>query len=598
MDEYDIEQAFAAIEEELINSMMRNMKRHRVEETAEGIEWSMWQAEQLKEFEACKKQNSGKFQKKFSDINSQVEELITKAREQGNMDQEIKILEALKKGYNSKARNKSVVTQGEFFRLNDRKLNALINATKSDMVKAETAMLRMANDQYRSTIFNAQMYANSGAGTYEQAVDMATKDFLSRGINCIQYKNGARVNIASYASMAIRTANKRAYLTGEGEKRQEWGISTVITANRGAACPKCIPFTSKVFVDDVWSGGKASDGPYPLLSSAIAAGFYHPNCKDSHTTYFEGVSTPPKNLTKADIEKSKENYMLQQEQRCNERMVRKYKMLENGTLDDSNREYYRNKANEWKKKNQDFIKQHSDVLREKTSNYKDRGLKLDTKDQGEFIDRIKETLNPISKPVKAFQKGLDNVSDPDVKTLLEQSLGRTEIKKSNRNKSYFSKNEKTVYLSTDCLPSTVAHELFHEIDHTYGIAESGMLSDALKSDFNTMSQVANKYGGSLENMLYSKYPKMFLEGDFGHLVVSEQYRGLSDIINGLSRGEVNLGYRHSIEYWKRPLAVEREAWAQYGRIIYENNPEVLEVLFELLPETNKSMSNILKGMIK
>ena len=45
-DEYDIGAAFAAIEEELISSMMRNMARHRAEEEQEGIRWSMWQAEQ------------------------------------------------------------------------------------------------------------------------------------------------------------------------------------------------------------------------------------------------------------------------------------------------------------------------------------------------------------------------------------------------------------------------------------------------------------------------------------------------------------------------------------------------------------------------
>lgn len=57
---------------------------------------------------------------------------------------------------------------GAFFKINDRKMNALIDATVSDMGNAETAMLRRANDQYRKTIFNAQVYANSGVGTYEK----------------------------------------------------------------------------------------------------------------------------------------------------------------------------------------------------------------------------------------------------------------------------------------------------------------------------------------------------------------------------------------------------------------------------------------------
>lgn len=90
------------------------------------------------------------------------------------------------------------------------------------MEKAETAVLRMAEDQYRKTIFNTQAYANTGAGTYEKAVDMASGYFLTAGLNCIQYANGARHTLSDYADMAIRTASKRTYLQEEGKKRQEW----------------------------------------------------------------------------------------------------------------------------------------------------------------------------------------------------------------------------------------------------------------------------------------------------------------------------------------------------------------------------------------
>ncbi len=373
MDEYDIQEAFAAIEKELIKSMMRNMARHRVEEIAEEKEWAMWQAEQLKALDQYRKNNQKNFKKKFSEINTSISDAISQASQLGSMDQEVEILEAIKQGYkkysfptrlrqiisNNKGkslkeiidmlfkRNIPAELSGSFFRLNDRKLEALIQATKRDMLKAEIAMLRMANDQYRKIIFNAQMYANTGAATYEKAVDMAAKDFLSAGINCIEYKNGTRVNIASYARMALQTASKRAYLAGEGEKRQEWGISTVIMNKRGAACPKCLPFVGKVFMDDVWSGGKASDGPYPLLSSAIAAGLYHPNCKDSHTTYFEGITTPPKLMTQADIDKVTNNYRLEQRQKYNDRMMQKYKALAENSLDDEDRIKYEWKYKEW-----------------------------------------------------------------------------------------------------------------------------------------------------------------------------------------------------------------------------------------------------------
>ena len=69
MTEYDIGGAFKAIEDELIASMIRNMDRHRAEETKEGVEWSMWQAEQLKALEKYKRDNQKRFKGRFQDLN-------------------------------------------------------------------------------------------------------------------------------------------------------------------------------------------------------------------------------------------------------------------------------------------------------------------------------------------------------------------------------------------------------------------------------------------------------------------------------------------------------------------------------------------------
>ena len=317
-DIYDVGKAFNAIEDELISSMIRNMERHKVEEITEKKHWEMWQALQIKSLERYRQNNRKKYNKEFASMNQKIAELIRIAKQEGSMEQEIKILQAIKRGYKGRGRNKSPVRQtmtAEFFKLNERKLEALIKATTDDMKKAETAILRMSDDQYRKIIFNAQVYANTGAGTYEKAVDMATKDFLAAGLNCVEYSNGARHTLSDYADMAIRTASKRAYLQGEGEKRQEWGITTVIMNKRGNPCPKCLPFCGKILIDDVWSGGKASDGPYPLMSKAIETGLYHPRCKDSHTTYFEGISTSPDDkYSKKEIEQIAEDYREEQKQ--------------------------------------------------------------------------------------------------------------------------------------------------------------------------------------------------------------------------------------------------------------------------------------------
>ena len=356
-NEYDLAEAFRRIENELMASMIRNMDRHRAEETEEGYNWSMWQAEQLKALEKYKRKNQKKYQKQFKSINSQIEQLIRQARLKGGMKQELRILQAIRKGWKTSGANRAPAHDAmtaEFFRLNDQKLDALVESTVHDMEVAETAVLRKANDDYRKAIFNAQVYANTGAGTYEKAVDMATKDMLSRGLNCVMYANGARHTLADYADMAIRTASKRAYLQGEGEKRQEWGIATVIMAKRGNPCPKCLPFVGKVLIDDVWSGG-SKDGVnpetgkrYPLMSYAISKGLYHPRCKDSHTTYFPGISTTDDTWTKEELENVGLQSRQEARQQYAKRQEEKYGRLAEYSLDPDNKQIYGRKASEWR----------------------------------------------------------------------------------------------------------------------------------------------------------------------------------------------------------------------------------------------------------
>ncbi|MCI6467457.1 MAG: phage minor capsid protein [Faecalicatena sp.] len=349
-NDYNIGVAFKVIEEELIASMIRNMKRHRAWEDKEGFQWEQWQALQLKALDEYKKKKQKKYSSQFRDINDLIVAAIQEARLQGNMDQEIKILRAIKNGFKGQKLAKGATA--EFFKLNDRKLNILINATIKDMQKAETAVLRMANDQYRKIIFNAQVYGNTGAGTYEKAVDMATKNFLSAGLNCIEYANGARHTISDYSDMAIRTSSKRAYLQGEGEKRQEWGLHTVIINKRGNPCPKCLPFVGKILIDDVWSGGSRKDGPYPLMSSAIAAGLYHPRCKDSHTTYFPDISTPPNNkFSRKELTEIEKASRQEERRRYAERQAYKFERLAKYSLDEENQKKYENKVKEWKSYN-------------------------------------------------------------------------------------------------------------------------------------------------------------------------------------------------------------------------------------------------------
>ena len=543
--DYDIGAAFEAIEDELLASMIRNMDRHRAWEDDEGIQWSMWQAEQLKALEKYKKANQKRYGKQFKNINGQIGEILYKARQNGNMQQEIQILNAIKNGFTGT--NK--VTQGaaaEFFRLNDRKLEALVKATTDDMVRAETAILRKANDEYRKVIYNAQVYANTGAGTYEKAVDMATKDMLSRGLACVEYANGARHTLADYADMAIRTASKRAYLQGEGEKRQEWGATTVIMVKRGNPCPKCLPFVGKVLIDDVWSGGKQSDGPYPLMSRAIASGLYHPRCKDSHTTYFPGISTADDTWTKEELESIEQANKKEAGRQYAERQAERYERLAAYSLSPENKKQHKQKADEWDEKAgkryavSDEIKVHREDTPKKMVELVERYA------GDEFV-----MLNETAEHAFAYNPDLDAVViNP------EHSLY-----------PYYDYKE------------IMIHEIAHRID------QNELGSPMNKGFVEAILETERKVVSNAE-----KYQKLFAPG--GELEYNDL---ISDIFGCVTDNMVVGAAHHDSQYIGTPGYAELEVFANLFSATYQGSDATVQFIKSELGELYEAFLSVMEG---
>ena len=542
--EYDIEKAFRAIEDELIASMIRNLDHHRAEETKEGFNWTQWQVEQLKALEKYKADNKTRFAGRFSDINSSIDAMIFTARQTGGTEQEQKILRALKKGL--KASKVSQGTEGAFFKLNTRKLNALIKATKSDFNRAEKAMLRMSEDKYRQIIFNAQVYANTGAGTYEKAVDMATKDFLKAGINCIEYANGARHTMKDYAKMAIQTANKRAYLTGEGEMRQSWGISTVIMNKRANACPKCLPFVGKVLIDDVWSGGKASDGPYPLMSSAIAAGLYHPNCKDVHTTYFPELDEEPDSkFTKEELEKVKEDYKQDQKQQYAGRMVEQFDRLSKYSLDPDNKKVYAARKEQWE--NVVANGQKNDIMESDLSTLKCK-LRNDSDIEKEYYNILKEKFSHGNKTAKHLFAKYAGGETIDVSMYEGTAHFNTKTKK-------ISMHYKADMRNIRGAGTTWYHEHGHLIDDSLGmVSRDEHFKELLEQD---TFQYRIKYGKEHNLKTYDKVDRA-ISNDLQDI---RRHSAVSDLLDGLTKGNIRGCAGHSIDYWDNQENITSEAFA-------------------------------------
>lgn len=636
-DIYDIVGTFQDIEMELIKSMQRTMKRHIGEQVQEDIIWSQWQAEMLNGLAQYKYENADKLQGYYSTINDEIEETIRQAYQLGESEQEIELLKAIQEGFKVDRAN---TMQGAFFKINEGKLNALIKATTEDMSKAENAILRMTDDVYRQTIFKAQMFYNSGAGTLWKAVDMATKDFLSAGINCIEYKNGARVNIASYSEMALRTANKRANLMGSANKREEWGIHTVKVTAHNSACPMCIQWQGKVYIDDVYGAGTKEESRksgYPLLSEAVKGGMFHPNCKNGLSTYYEGVNQPPKKPTKEEVEEMTRRYNLEQKQRLCERNIRKYKRLENGSIDADNIAKYADKRRQWTNEYNKLIANNADVLRADPARLKLYGINTnELKTAMEAVRKAGSIRNYSGELAKGFGNThydalhdiIDKSSNANLKAVWDKYENELMVGDAHKKGGAYAMG-KSLYLDIDKCAignsydkpyQVVFHEAGHGVDsacrklvnesgvfasHFSGAYKGGVFPQTIKDE---VMELVNAYDKQLKQeykargeKYYKSYAYKALENEI-RAYNSYARADLSDILEGATNGKVQCGYGHGAKYWKdRTIGgisdgLATEAFAEMTDSTM-SNPESLELIKKYLPKSYKIYEKMLEVML-
>ncbi|AGK95620.1 phage minor capsid protein [Clostridium pasteurianum] len=384
-DSYSLREIFQQMELDLIASLKRNFYRHKNEELKEGFQWEQWQLSKLRNIEKYRKQNEkivGKYsdpiqktidavlQESYKAGENRVTKLINQIKnwlgkyrrkeaviefpsdiQRSSSPQGMEKLKDIVSRVMNKPKNNPPPQETNFFGMNDKKLKALTDSVQHDINVGQHSVLRKMDDVYRQTIFKTQVFMQSGATSLNQAIDMATKDFLDAGINSIVYKDGKRVNIAAYAEMALRTASQRATFLGEGKKRDEWGLHLVVVSAHANTCKLCLPWQGKILIDDVFSSGSKADGDYPLLSEAMKAGLLHPNCRHTLATYFPGITKLPE---VPDEDTSTSNYKAEQQQRAIEREIRRWKRREAGSLDPKNV----NTASDKVKELQDRLRQH------------------------------------------------------------------------------------------------------------------------------------------------------------------------------------------------------------------------------------------------
>jgi hypothetical protein len=234
---------------------------------------------------------------------------------------------------------------------------ALFTAAITDIRRAEILALYSAQRSFvQSASAAAAIYGKGGTYTVEQAVDIAQRSYLEKGIVGAVNSAGAESNIAVIAEAVVRNYEHKEALTGNGESARDYGVFTVKVSGHSGSCPKCYPWQDKVLIDDVYAGGKP-DGKHELLSTAIAAGLMHYNCLHELPVFDERYDTV--NFRK-DIEpkdKNDEHYKRMQIQRYNERMIRQWKRVEAGSLTLTERENASRHVVAWQARQRELIKQ-------------------------------------------------------------------------------------------------------------------------------------------------------------------------------------------------------------------------------------------------
>lgn len=339
----DIGDIFQELEDALFAMAIRNMDAHKAWEEDEGFLWTQWQAEQITGLREYREKVNKLTNIGFNKAKKEILKFLHEAYE-GSVDDAAGM--AVKAGKGD--------VRPEFFGVNSQKMDIIIEEAITDIDTKRYACINRMNSGYTDFLRKADIFAQSGSMTIPQALDSAMKDFLSAGLNCVEYSNGNRVNVASYAEMALRTSSSEVTRQANGDVRDALGEHLVVSNVIGMTCPYCQRWQGKVLIDDVYSDGKP-DGEHQLVSQAKTDHFLHPNCRHQLFMYIEGITKVADLPNDAE---TKEQYRAEQKQRYQERQIRKYKRLRDGAVDPADRKKYNARVKEWTAQHNEYLKEH------------------------------------------------------------------------------------------------------------------------------------------------------------------------------------------------------------------------------------------------
>lgn len=478
-------------------------------------------------------------------------------------------------------------------------------------------------DMYRREMDSAHMKVVTGATDYMTAIRQACNKLAASGVRTIDYESGHSDRIEVAARRALLTSVAHVTHRISEENGEELGADGWEMSAHSGSRPS----------HAVYQGRQYTQEQYERIIKPLIS---EPNCRHDVFPIILGVSEPV--YTEEELQNIDQPpftyegrkytaYEASQQMRKMERAMRKQKdrcIVADAAGDEDSFTAASIKLRRQKDIYEDFAKaadSYTQYERTYVAGY-DRRLAgktgAVTRRQREFEkaqmtlesdigSKIRRTAksaitsnkvfsyNDLDDNIKTpFEKGLVN-ANPEVKRVLSTIKDTTDFAYSQKKNSFYSSKFNYVALKKDSPPGTTAHELFHKIDRMNNITDSPQygISSALNTDWNNLLKKSNS---DVVGHLVTNYPNAFTLSKTGKIVFEEKYRGISDILSGMSGGAINLGYRHSSDYWKRNGTLEKESWAQFGRVYYNNDPEVVQMMSDIFTNFNKCAIMALKGV--
>lgn len=235
--------------------------------------------------------------------------------------------------------------------------------------KQSFQILRKSNDIYRRIAIEVGTTAYK-QGNYFTRLNLSQQllnEYSRQGLTTITYSNGAVHSIDNYCELLGRTMTNNAFRQANLNRYQETGYQLGQVSSHFRACDLCTPYEGEILSLD----GRSRD--YPSLYDAETAGLFHVNCKHSISPYVEGgpkitgvsVDAAEQSLINeyGYNEAQKMAYSAQQQQRYNERQIRKYKRLTATSIESRNKNKYNNKIKEWQARQRELINNNTYLKR-------------------------------------------------------------------------------------------------------------------------------------------------------------------------------------------------------------------------------------------